>query len=248
MLQTKMLSAPIALFGLLLALVVCSLIPFRCIASDIEIELLSEREPSRNFMGASSSSDKSSMATAVNPAHRGRATFAAGCFWGTQKWFQKQFGPAVSGCKVGYVGGAGASNPGYRAVCTGTTGHAEAATFAFDESKVSYSDLLYFFFSMHNPTTLNRQGNDAGSQYRSAVFWHTPEQKELAERMIAEANTPGTRLNKLITDTHGANARVVTTVEDGTTHTFWDAETDHQDYLTANPGGYCNHRLYFKYE
>lgn len=179
----------------------------------------------------------------IDPKMSQRFTAGLGCFWGSEHWFKKQFGPKITDVQVGYVGGS-VSNPTYRQVCSGSTGHAEAVTFRFNPSDVSYSDLLSFFFRVHNPTTLNAQGNDRGSQYRSAIFYHTSEQKELAERMIAEFNTVGSQLNQKLTKAHGGNAKVMTTVEDGSQH-FWKAEEYHQNYLEENPGGYCNHRIYF---
>ena len=173
-----------------------------------------------------------------------RATFAAGCFWGTERYFKKQFGDKISQATVGYQGGAVAA-PSYEQVCTGTTNHAEALTFTFDPARVQYRELLAFFFRMHDPTTLNRQQNDRGTQYRSAVFFHTPEQRELADQMIAEFNTAGTELHTKLTRAHGPHARVVTTVEDGNSTPFWPAEAYHQAYLDAHPSGYCSHRIYF---
>jgi peptide-methionine (S)-S-oxide reductase len=170
------------------------------------------------------------------------ATFAAGCFWGTEKFFSKRFKGALMSHQVGYMGGVGSANPGYELVCTGTTGHAEVLHVTFDSSQVSYSDLLLFFFKMHNPTTMNRQGNDKGSQYRSAVFYHSAEQKAEAEAMIrtlSDATSENGR--KVHSAFHGAP--IVTTVEPA--GPFFPAEEYHQKYLDANPTGYCNHRMYW---
>lgn len=202
-----------------------------------------------SFMGNESSSSlkKNPIQTGDknDPKMNSRCTLALGCFWGSEHYFKKRFGTKIAEVQVGYVGGTVAS-PNYRQVCSGSTGHAEAVTFKFDPNQVSYNELLKFFFSVHNPTTQNRQGNDTGSQYRSAIFFHTPEQKELADQLIKSFNTPGSVENNLLTKAHGCNARVVTTVEDGS-QTFYSAEDYHQGYLEANPGGYCNHKIYFTY-
>jgi methionine-S-sulfoxide reductase len=108
-----------------------------------------------------------------------KAIFAGGCFWGFEKYLGEQTG--VISTRVGYTGGT-VPNPDYELVCTGTTGHAEAVEVVFDPSRTSYENLLEFFFTHHDPTTLDRQGNDVGTQYRSAIFYHTPEQKAAAEK------------------------------------------------------------------
>ena len=116
------------------------------------------------------------------------ATFGAGCFWGTEKYF-KDFGKAHGGLvdmRVGFMGDANAQkNPSYRDVCTGQSGHVEVLQLRFDPAKVSYASLVDHFFTFHDPTTLNRQGNDAGPQYASVIFAHTPEQAEVAKQRAA---------------------------------------------------------------
>ncbi len=107
-----------------------------------------------------------------------QATFAAGCFWGVEEAFAQV--PGVTSTEVGYTGGT-VADPSYRDVCTGRTGHAEAVRVEFDPSQVSYEELLDLFWRVHDPTTLNRQGPDVGTQYRSAVFFHSPEQEKAAE-------------------------------------------------------------------
>lgn len=212
-------------------------------AAALENELdIDQRERGTIDMGSSES--KAASIPPMQQQQANRFTVGAGCFWGVQAKFQQRFGRAVSNLRVGYCGGT-TVNPSYRDVCTGTTGHAEVLTLNYDPAKVSLQDLLLFFFSMHNCTTLNRQGNDQGTQYRSAVFYHSPETKELATKIIAEFNKDGTELNSKLVGAHGANAKVVTTVEDGS-QPFYGAEEYHQDYLTNNPGGYCNHRIYWK--
>ena len=151
------------------------------------------------------------------------ATFGAGCFWGVEARFREVEG--VLDATSGYMGGQ--PEPNYRAVCTGTTGHAEVVQVRFDPQLVDYEKLLALFFDMHNPTTLNRQGPDIGSQYRSAVFFHTPEQQRLAREYIEEINQSGRWPQA-----------VVTQVEDAIT--FWPAEEYHQRYLEKNGLGHCS--------
>ncbi|KAI9105553.1 peptide methionine sulfoxide reductase MsrA [Phlyctochytrium arcticum] len=149
------------------------------------------------------------------------ATFGAGCFWGVEKAFQKKFPNLPT--SVGYAGGT-TESPSYKQVCTGTTHHAEVIQVQFDPSQVAYTDLLDFFFRMHDPTTLNRQGNDAGTQYRSAIFTSSPSQEKTAKETIASLQH------------HFGTHKIVTTVEP--LGKYWTAEEYHQDYLNKNPHGY----------
>lgn len=152
------------------------------------------------------------------------ATLGAGCFWCVDTLFRELRG--VKSVVSGYAGGTRA-NPTYEQVCTGATGHAEVTQITFDPSVISYRDLLDVFFTVHDPTTLNRQGGDVGTQYRSVIFAHTPEQRQIAERTIAEITA-----QKLWDDP------IVTQVVDATE--FYPAEGYHQDYYTNNPNqGYC---------
>lgn len=152
------------------------------------------------------------------------ATLAGGCFWCLEAAFLELKG--VDSVRSGYTGGA-LPNPTYELVCTGTTGHAEAVQIAFDPKVVSYRELLEIFFVIHDPTTLNRQGGDVGTQYRSAIFYHTPEQKAEAERAIAE-----------LAAAHVWDAPIVTEVVP--LETFYPAEEYHRDYFRRNPNqGYC---------
>ena len=151
-----------------------------------------------------------------------RATFAAGCFWGVQAAFDRVKG--VVSTEVGYTGGK-TENPTYKEVCTDRTGHAEAVDIRYDPEQVSFEQLLDAFFSMHNPTTPNRQGPDVGSQYRSAVFYHNDEQKEAAERKIAALNSSGRFSRPIVTEIVPAT-------------TFWRAEEYHQKYHEKH-GGAC---------
>lgn len=169
------------------------------------------------------------------------ATFASGCFWGVEHIFLKHFPPkenkGILKTAVGYTGGKEDSkNPDYKTVCSGTTDHAEAVRIEFDPSIVKYEELVEFFYRTHDPTTVNRQGKDSGTQYRSAIFYNTPEQEEIAKRVTAE-------VQKKHFDPHGTTI-VTQLVPAGP---WWDAEEYHQLYLFKNPSGYqCpNHRLHW---
>ncbi|NQW35678.1 MAG: peptide-methionine (S)-S-oxide reductase MsrA [Flavobacteriales bacterium] len=152
------------------------------------------------------------------------ATFAGGCFWCTEAIFQELKG--VKSVVSGYSGGI-VKNPAYREVVTGSTGHAEAIQITFNPKEISFIDLLDVFFSTHNPTTLNQQGYDVGTQYRSVVFYHNDAQKEAAEKMI-----------KNLTKTQVYDAKIVTEVVAFTD--FYMAEEYHQDYYTNNKNQpYC---------
>ncbi|CCD17582.1 unnamed protein product [Trypanosoma congolense IL3000] len=171
------------------------------------------------------------------------ATFAAGCFWGTEHYFKKFFGAALLSHRVGFMGGTELPEVSYELVKGGQSGHAEVLHLTYSPDKVAYRDLLEYFFRIHNSTTLNRQGNDVGSQYRSAIFYHNDEQKREAEHYIEGLNGADGELHKLIVNAFGPEARVVTTVESASR--FYPAEEYHQNYLELNPAGYCVHRLYW---
>jgi peptide-methionine (S)-S-oxide reductase len=156
-----------------------------------------------------------------------RATLAGGCFWGVEELIRKL--PGVLDTQVGYTGGV-LPNPTYRDVCTGLTGHAEAIDILFDEDQLSFKELLHFFFRIHDPTTINRQGNDKGTQYRSAIFFHDQSQEQEALAVIDEVN----KLKRF-------EGPVVTEVE--AFERFWGAEEDHQDYLQKYPTGYTCHYI-----
>ena len=152
------------------------------------------------------------------------ATLAAGCFWCVEAVFDDLRG--VHDVVSGYSGGH-KDNPTYQEVCSETTGHAEVVQIRFDPAEISYDDILRVFFTAHDPTTLNRQGNDIGTSYRSAIFYHSPEQKEAAERVIKE-----------ITDAKLYDDPVVTEVT--AFDKFWPAEDYHQEYFANNPNQpYC---------
>ncbi len=151
-----------------------------------------------------------------------KATFAAGCFWGVE--FKLGKVPGVSATAVGYMGGQ-VQEPTYEAVCTDETGHAEVAQVEFDPCKVGFEVLVRKFYEIHDPTQMNRQGPDEGSQYRSAIFYHSPEQKAVAERVTAELNQQRFR-GGIVTQIVPAAA-------------FWLAEEYHQKYGHKHPGHHC---------
>lgn len=153
-----------------------------------------------------------------------KATFGAGCFWGVEHFFREV--PGVSDAVSGYAGGQ-VENPTYRQVCTDTTGHAEVVEVTFDPAKVGYERLVDLFFKMHDPTQLNRQGPDFGTQYRSVIFAHTPEQKRIAQEKKDALNAA-----------HTFPRPVVTSVEDA--RPFWPAEDYHQRFLEKNNRPSCH--------
>jgi len=155
------------------------------------------------------------------------ATLAAGCFWGAEELLRKL--PGVVETVVGYTGGV-LENPTYNVVHRGNTGHAESVRVKFDPRKVSYDDVLRYFFRLHDPTTRNRQGNDIGTEYRSAIFVYDARQREIAERVKAEVDESGKWKRPVITEIVDAGP-------------FWKAEEYHQDYLQKNPRGYTCHFL-----
>ncbi|MDA0710575.1 MAG: peptide-methionine (S)-S-oxide reductase MsrA [bacterium] len=152
------------------------------------------------------------------------ATLGAGCFWCVEAVFQDVKG--VHKVVSGYTGGPGA-NPTYKQICTGTTGHAEVAQITIDPSVITFEDILTIFWNTHDPTTLNRQGNDAGTQYRSAIFYNDERQKEIAEKSKAETEASGLWPNPIVTE--------ITALE-----MYYPAEAYHQDYFNQNPNQpYC---------
>lgn len=156
-----------------------------------------------------------------------KATFGAGCFWGVEKLFGEQEG--VVSTRVGYLGGT-LKNPTYEQVCSGRTGHAEVVEVSFNPSVTSYEALLEIFWSYHDPTTLNRQGNDVGTQYRSSIFYHSEEQRTIAERSKAVLEKARIFKDPIVTEIVPASD-------------FYAAEEYHQKYLKKNPFGYCNIHL-----
>ncbi|MCA9356888.1 peptide-methionine (S)-S-oxide reductase MsrA [Candidatus Nomurabacteria bacterium] len=154
-----------------------------------------------------------------------KAVLAGGCFWGMEDLLRAQKGIITT--EVGYTGGKN-DNPTYE----NHPGHAEAVEITYDDSILDYRHLLDFFFQIHNPTTLNQQGNDKGTSYRSAIFFASEAEKKIAEEMI-----------EVVNDSGRWSYPVVTTLESATR--FWPAEDYHQDYLEKNPGGYTCHAIYF---
>ncbi len=160
----------------------------------------------------------------MSDGQREQVTLAGGCFWCIEAVFDELRG--VEAVESGYTGGH-VENPDYREVCGGDTGHAEAVRVTFDPAEISLADLLRVFFVAHDPTTLNRQGADVGTQYRSAVFYASPEQKKTAEEVMAEVAGQGLWGAPLVTELAPLG-------------TFYPAEEYHRDYYRRNPGqGYC---------
>ncbi len=159
-----------------------------------------------------------------------KITLAGGCFWGVEELFRKE--PGVIKTEVGYCGGQ-TENPTYETVKTGETGHAEAIEVTVDLSQTTYEDMFRFFFSIHDPTTLNRQGNDRGSQYRSAIFYRNEEEKQAAQKVIAEIKEQNRWQGEIVTELVPFDA-------------FYSAEDFHQDYLQKHPGGYTCHFQRYK--
>ena len=152
------------------------------------------------------------------------ATFGAGCFWGVEVAFRNI--PGVKDAVVGYLGGTMA-NPSYKDVCTGRTGHAEVVQVTYDPSEVTYGQLLDVFWENHDPTTLNRQGPDVGTQYRSAIFYHTPEQRRTAEKSKEELEKSGRFRKPIVTEITPAS-------------TFYLAEDYHQRYIEKRGLATCH--------
>lgn len=150
---------------------------------------------------------------------------AGGCFWGLEELLSEVSG--VQKTRVGYMGG-NFPNPTYKDICTGTTGHAETVEVVFDEDTLPLSDLLEWFFRMHDPTTLNSQGNDRGTQYRSAIFLGHADQLESVQRAVTRAAESGLWKEPIVTEIASGDE-------------FFEAEEEHQKYLKKNPGGYSCH-------
>ena len=161
-----------------------------------------------------------------------KAILAGGCFWGMEDLFTKLYG--VIDVVNGYTGG-NIPNPTYKIISSGTSNHAESIEITFDPKQISYEEILKFFFKIHNPTTLNRQGNDIGTQYRSAVFYLNEEQKKIAQNLINKANKSGLFPGKIVTKLEKSDK-------------FYKAEEYHQDYLEKNPGGYTCHAIREEWE
>ena len=154
------------------------------------------------------------------------ATLAGGCFWCLEPLYDQVKG--VESVESGYIGGQTA-DPTYEQVCGGHTGHAEAVRITFNPKVISYRDLLNIFFSAHDPTTLNRQGNDSGTQYRSAIFYHSPEQRRIASEVMGNVTEERIYPNPIVTELSPASQ-------------WFEAEAYHQEYFARNPTqGYCTY-------
>jgi peptide methionine sulfoxide reductase msrA/msrB len=168
-----------------------------------------------------------SAASGKTASKRETAILAGGCFWGMEEILRQI--PGILETTVGYTGGT-VPNPTYEMVCTHDTGHAEAVRIVFDPDKLSYEQVLGYFFRMHDPTTLDRQHNDVGSQYRSAIFFTSDTQRQIAERVKAEVDKSGKWKRPIVTEITQASE-------------FYPAEDYHQKYLVKHPGGYTCHYL-----
>lgn len=158
------------------------------------------------------------------PESAQKCTIAAGCFWGVEHMYRKEFsGKGLYDARVGYIGGD-TENPNYRAVCSGSTGHAEALQIHYDPAQITYRQLITYFYRMHDPTTSNQQGPDRGTQYRSGIFYHNEEQEKEAREITKQVNEKWWK--------GGVVTEILKAGE------WWDAEAYHQKYLDNNPGGY----------
>ena len=192
-----------------------------------------QRENPNKSMNNSTTSLASSTGQPSGTLNTDTATLANGCFWCTEAIFQQLEG--VLKVSSGYSGGH-VVDPSYKEVCTGTTGHAECIQIIFDPAKISFDELLEVFWQTHDPTTLNRQGNDEGTQYRSAVFYHSQEQKEKAEKYKTELNKSGAFKDPIVTEIAPFTS-------------FYVAENYHQDYYNQNGSQpYCSYVIRPKLE
>ena len=188
----------------------------------LSIGYVAEAQVTKNKVKQMNQENVKAENTVVTPV--GVATFGAGCFWCVEAVFQKLKG--VENVASGYMGGA-VKNPTYKEVCGGQTGHAEVCQITYNPQKITFEELLEVFWKTHDPTTLNRQGGDVGTQYRSAIFYHSSTQKEIAENIKRELSSSG-----------AFDAPIVTTFEP--VDTFYKAENYHQDYFNLNgTNPYC---------
>ena len=206
------------------AVVSCLLSAMTTATLDAQAETTS---PSPTPATAPPASTPTKMVTPLAPTAPQVAVLAAGCFWGTEEFFRKV--PGVISTRVGYTGGRQA-NPSYEDTSSGTTGHAESLELKFNPARVTYAELLTLFFKMHDPTTANRQGNDVGTQYRSAIFYRDEQQRRVAAALMQKIERSGAWKSRLTTELAPAGV-------------FYPAEEYHQRYLVKHPGGYDNHYL-----
>mmetsp|Transcript_17039 Transcript_17039/g.24622 ORF Transcript_17039/g.24622 Transcript_17039/m.24622 type:complete len:177 (+) Transcript_17039:1236-1766(+) len=166
-------------------------------------------------------------------------------YWGTEKYikkdFQKRFPDSIKDAKVGFMSPDpnGMKNPSYRQVCSGTTGHVEVLWVEMNDADKHFEELIKFFFMFHDPTTKNRQGNDAGTQYASWIFCADEEQQKIANKVMAE-------LQKAVDQKKVTYLQSQVNTDIGPMNEFYPAHDEHQEYLSKNPLGYCNHRFRFK--
>mmetsp|Transcript_4097 Transcript_4097/g.4475 ORF Transcript_4097/g.4475 Transcript_4097/m.4475 type:complete len:191 (+) Transcript_4097:90-662(+) len=171
----------------------------------------------------------------------------AGCYWGTEKYvvkdFQKKFPNSIKSAKVGFMApepSTAFKNPNYRQVCTGSSGHIEVLNVELNDPETHFEELIKFFFQFHDPTTKNKQGNDAGFQYASFIFAADEEQERISRKVVDE-------LQNLINNNKiSSYSKSTVTTGIGKYSDFFEANEDHQEYLMKNPTGYCNHRMRFK--
>jgi peptide-methionine (S)-S-oxide reductase len=201
---------------------------------------------SKSNINMSTAADACAAAAPSAGAIESTVALGAGCYWGTEKFvkkdFQKRFPDSVKSASVGFMSPDpnAVKNPSYRAVCSGSTGHVEVLNVELNDPEKHYEELIKFFFMFHDPSTKNRQGNDVGTQYASAIFTNGQEQARIAEKVKAE-------LQELVDAkkvTRYANDKVETEIF--AANPFYEAHAEHQEYLMKNPGGYCNHFYRFK--
>ncbi|CDK24479.1 unnamed protein product [Kuraishia capsulata CBS 1993] len=195
--------------------------PDTTMAPNDEMAIMENQQPYSSQMSAMSSTISKTIKHGSADKFVG---LAAGCFWGTEHIYRRKFGDKITDYKVGYANGVTA-NPDYKAVCNGDTNHAETLQISYDPAKVSFKELIEFFFVIHDPTTLNSQGPDVGTQYRSAIFTHS-------ESDLNEAREIRDAMQSKWYPKH----KIVTQIEP--IESFWDAEEYHQLYLDKNPNGY----------
>lgn len=197
------------------------------------------------FSSLSSNSQQSSISNSTAQISKellsNRACLGAGCYWGTEKFFKSKFPAKILNGKVGFMGPKTAAiNPSYKDVCSGVTGHVEVYDFEFSEGIETYEELIRYFFQFHDPTTLNRQGNDKGTQYASVIYAYDKNQFEIAKKVKDELQTLIN--NKQVT----CFEYPIVSTDIRMSTTFYPANDEHQEYLEKNPRGYCNHRVRLK--
>ncbi|EPY34167.1 peptide-methionine (S)-S-oxide reductase [Strigomonas culicis] len=171
-----------------------------------------------------------------------QATFAAGCYWGTEHHFVRKFKDALITHEVGFMGGIDKPGITYEEVKTGATNHAEVLHVTYDSSRVTFEELVEYFFRIHNSTTLNQQGRSTGTNYRSSIFYHNEEQKRIATEYLAKINGADQKLHEIYVKTFDGKPCVTILEPAGP---CFPAHEAHQNYLEKVPDGYCSHRVYY---